>query len=109
MQCLQSRLHSQVRSSTSSRQCSSIQALAPRLLRHACQLRPVRHLIVVASTQPDTEEARSPLDAPQVCMDAFSSSAGSSLILAGVGAESDDKTQRACAHACMSDACNALL
>lgn len=65
MQCLHSQLHSQVRNSNNSRQCSSIQALAPRPLRHVCQLRPVRHLIVVASTQPDTEEARSPLDAPQ--------------------------------------------
>lgn len=65
MQCLHSKLHSQVRNSNNSRQCCSIQALAPRPLRHVCQLRPVRHLIVVASTQPDTEEARSPLDAPQ--------------------------------------------
>ncbi|KAF6253751.1 hypothetical protein COO60DRAFT_1628136 [Scenedesmus sp. NREL 46B-D3] len=64
MQCLRSRLHRQMHSSVSSRHCSSVQARAPPL-RHARQLRPVRHLTVVASTQPDTEEARSPLDAPQ--------------------------------------------
>jgi hypothetical protein len=30
------------------------------------QQQQARHLVVVASVQPDTEEARSPLDAPQV-------------------------------------------